>query len=401
MALHVRVANKGWRMGRLAAPALQCTRILHLLDLTIRRAWSRCLTGRVFVFALWSTCLLAALEFTGPATAPSLRLEEAPAMPAQYVNTACLPSAEPGILEVSAEDHEIVDACWGAALMQVAEAWRTTGSAESTLVAVLDTGVDAGNAHLSSRLEDSVVLTGVPGADDLCGHGTHVAGTIAAIAPGCRILNVKVADDRGLCDTASVARGIRLAADRGATVINLSLEVAPSAELEAAVAYAWGRGAVIVAAAGMPSAPAAQLLAADSYPQAGLSRSGARPVYPACYAPVIAVTGVTEERRLAPASNRAIWVDVAAPGYRTYSDVPGGHGYLTGTSSAAAHVSGLAALLCSLAQDRNGDGFVNDEVRRAIESTALPMNLEGTGSGIVNASAAVAWLDGPHTVDSE
>ena len=285
--------------------------------------------------------------------------------------------------------------------MQVAEAWRTPRSPGPTLVAVLDTGIDLDNAHLANRVDDSVALTGTPGADDRSGHGTHVAGTIAAIAPNCRILNVKVADDRGFCNTETVARGIRLAADRAAAVINLSLEVEPSAELETAVAYAWERGAVIVAAAGMPSAPAAQLLGEGMPSQPGSPRSGARPVYPACYPPVIAVTGVTASGEPAPASNLASWVDVAAPGYRTYSDVPDGHGFLTGTSTAAAHVSGLAAFLCGLADDRNGNGLVNDEVRRAIEATAIPLRAEGAGKGMVNAPAAVTWLTSQQLCDFE
>ena len=142
----------------------------------------------------------------------------------------------------------------------------------------------------------------------------------------------------------------------------------------------------------MPSSPAAQLLGDGSALQPASPPCGVRPVYPACYTQVIAVTGVTASGQPAPASNLAPWVDVAAPGYRTYSDVPGGHGYLTGTSSAAAHVSGLAALLCGIAADRNGNGAVNDEVRRAIEATAVPLPGDGAGKGIVNAPAAVTWL---------
>ncbi len=380
-------------MGRLAALAARCLCVLHLADSAVRRKWSHCLNGRFFVFLLWSTCMLAALEFGDASPGTYSSPEEAPYPPAQGVDPArslCPVSCAP--LAISAEDHEIVDMCWGATMMQVTEAWQTLQSPKSTLVAVLDTGVDGDNAHLTNRIDGGVALAGSSGTEDLCGHGTHVAGTIAAIAPNCRILNIKVADDRGFCNTASVARGIRLASDRGAAVVNLSLEVEPSPDLEAAVAYAWQRGAVIVAAAGMPSSPAAQLLGDGSALQPASPPCGVRPVYPACYTQVIAVTGVTASGQPAPASNLAPWVDVAAPGYRTYSDVPGGHGYLTGTSSAAAHVSGLAALLCGIAADRNGNGAVNDEVRRAIEATAVPLPGDGAGKGIVNAPAAVTWL---------
>jgi len=366
---------------------------VHLISCAVRRAWSRCLTGRVFAFTLWTTCVLAALEFSCPAAGLCRLQQETPDILTQTADSVCSAHPVAGVtLAVSAADREIVDLCWGASAMQITQAWQSPRSPGPTLVAVLDTGIDADNAHLAGRVEDSVALTGTTGANDLCGHGTHIAGTIAAIAPNCRLLNVKVADDRGFCDTQSVARGIRLAADRGASVINLSLEVEPSAELEAAAMYAWGQGAVLVAAAGMPSAPAAPLLGDVSFARRGSPRPAARLVYPACYSPVIAVTAVTETGQVAPASNLAPWVDVAAPGHRTYSVVPGGRGYLTGTSSAAAHVSGLAALLCGLAEDRNGNGFANDEVRRAIEVTAVPMSIEGTGKGMVNAPAAVVWL---------
>ncbi len=383
-------------MERWAARAEHARRILNALDGALRRAWARCLTGRVFVFTIWTTCAVAALDSAVPPPDPSSsQLTNAGAgMFTAPSNASGIPDAfRPG-LAVSDADRLTVDRCWGAAFMRVAAAWQICESPRSTLVAVLDTGIDIGNSHLADRTEDAIALTDATGTNDICGHGTHVAGTIAAIAPNCRLLNVKVMDDRGLCKDADVARGIRLAADRRAAVINLSLEVAPSAELEAAVSYAWERGAVIVAAAGMPrvAGPVSRLLGDASEASTGLPPPRNQPAYPAFYPQVIAVTGTTETGGIAPASNRAPWVDVAAPGYRTYADVPGGHGYLSGTSCAAAHVSGLAALLCGLAEDKNGNGLVNDEVRLAIESTATPMNLEGTGHGIVNAFAAIASL---------
>jgi len=322
----------------------------------------------------------------------------APPPPGEQLG-ASFSSDAPSVLTLAASDadREIVDSCWGASMMQVTEAWQVMDTPDVVLVAVLDTGIDPANEHLSGRIVDTVALAAPAETGDVCSHGTHVAGTIAAIAPNCRLLDVRVADDRGFCESACVAEGIRLAANRGASVINLSLEVDHSPSLEAAVAYAWERGAVVVAAAGMPqsSGPVLPYLRSAPPAVAGPCRPAlSPPVYPASYARVIAVTGVGEDGDLAPASNRADWVDAAAPGHRTYSDLPGGYGYLTGTSAAAAHVSGLAALLCGIAVDRNGNGVVNDEVRFAIESTAIPMDLEGTGSGIVNALAAVASLSG-------
>jgi subtilisin family serine protease len=81
---------------------------------------------------------------------------------------------------------------------------------------------------------------------------------------------------------------------------------------------------------------------------------------------------------------------VAAPGFNIYSELPENqYGYKTGTSAAGAHVSGVAALVFSVAEDSNGNGMVNDEVRRAIENSCTPIAVDGVGQGLVNAVEAV------------
>jgi len=238
-------------------------------------------------------------------------------------------------------------------------------------VAVLDTGIDEDNQDLADKLKAEVNFTNSPTSDDLYGHGTHMAGTIAAIAPECRLMNVKVADDAGRCQASVVARGIIWAVDHGAEVINLSLCTKSSPDLEEAVNYAWSRGAVIVAAAG------------------NIGKS--TPAYPAYYANCLAVAGTNENDSLASLSNHGDWVDVAAPGFNIYSELPHNqHGYKSGTSSAVAHVSGLAALVFSVAEDSNGNGTVNDEVRQAIENSCDSILADGVGNGRINAFQAVA-----------
>ena len=372
-------------------------------------AWSRCLTGRIFGLTVWATVAVALLIPTPPAPVQAATLTadiySSPG-PEQMVATTIVPADESGLYftmdempqggVASREDLEMLTDCWGASQMQVQEAWQAAGPLETVLVAVLDTGIDVDNPHLCDRVVASVAVIDTSGVDDVFGHGTHIASTITTIAPNSLLLNIKVADDRGFCHPQDVAEAIRLAANRGAAVINLSLQVESSSGLEAAVEYAWGKGAVLVAAAGMPvpNSSAFQGLIGMPVPTDGPCRPPmSPPIYPAFYAHTIAVTGTNEYNELAPVSNRAEWVDVAAPGYRTFSDMPDGErGYLTGTSTATAHVAGLAALLYGLAEDKNGDGRVNDEVRRAIEATAEPLAVEGTGSGIVNALAAVAYL---------
>lgn len=250
------------------------------------------------------------------------------------------------------------------------QAWQVTRGDQAVIVAVLDTGISKDNQHLTARLVAEVNFTDSPTSDDLYGHGTHIAGTIAAIAPECRLMNVKVADDRGRSEAPVVARGIVWAVDRGARVINISLCMRASPDLEEAVNYAWSQGAIIIAAAG--------------------NQGGAEPVYPAYYSNCLAVAGTNKSDSLALLSGHGYWVDVAAPGFNIYSELPQNrYGYMTGTSAAAAHVSGVAALIFSIAEDSNGNDMINDEVRRAIENSCTPIMGDGVGEGLVNAFQAV------------
>jgi subtilisin family serine protease len=86
-------------------------------------------------------------------------------------------------------------------------------------------------------------------------------------------------------------------------------------------------------------------------------------------------------------------VDCAAPGLNIYATLPDNkYGYKHGTSFATAYVSGLAALLFTVAADTSGDGYLNDEVLSAIESGCEAIDIDGTGKGIINISASIAAL---------
>lgn len=241
----------------------------------------------------------------------------------------------------------------------VASLWQVTTGSSETVVAVLDTGIDGNHEELSGKVIAEVNLTDSPTSGDIHGHGTHVAGIISAeddalgvsgVAPGCSLLNVKVADDIGSCRSSALAQGIIWAVDNGASVINISIEFGePSLALEKAIDYAWDRGSLTVAAAG--------------------NRGSDAPTYPAYYQNCLSVSAVKQDNNLAPLSNRGEWVDVLAPGFNVYSTLPGnGYGYKTGTSFACAYVSGLAALLFDVVTDTNQNGRSNDEVRAIIES---------------------------------
>jgi thermitase len=170
-------------------------------------------------------------------------------------------------------------------------------------------------------------------------------------------MNVKVADDDGTCQASVVARGVIWAVQNGAKIINISLEMESSTELEEAVDYAWNKGAIIIAAAGNSASTA--------------------PVYPAGYDNCVAVASTGQSNELAPLSNHGIWIDVMAPGFLIFSTLPGDtYGY----------DSGLAALLMNVVIDTNGNGRVNDEVRSIIETGCTRIDFAGSGNGIVDAA---------------
>jgi thermitase len=269
----------------------------------------------------------------------------------------------------SLEDDYLVEG-WGVSKIEAPQAWEITRGDPSIVVAVLDTGINKDNPDLAERVVAEVNFSDSPTSDDLYGHGTHMAGTIASIAPDCRLMNVKVADDTGKCQPSVVAKGIVWAVKHGAKIINMSLAMTSSPDLEEAVNYAWNQGAMVIAAAG--------------------NKGTSEPSYPAYYDDCLAVAGTDENGSLALLSSYGDWVDVAAPGFNIYSELPHNqYGYKTGTSAAAAHVSGVAALVFSVAKDTNGDGELNDEVRWAVENSCTAVTGSGLGQGLVNAFQAV------------
>jgi thermitase len=271
---------------------------------------------------------------------------------------------------------------WALNKIQAPVLWQVTTGVQGGLIAVLDTGIDQDHEDLFGRVVAEVNFTDSPICGDVYGHGTHVAGIIAAnsnneigvvgVAPESQLMNVKVANDKGECQAKAVASGIIWAVENRANVINISLEIRePSAGLEDAVNYAWSQGAVIIAAAG--------------------NDGSVLPVYPARYENSIAVAATRPDDTLAPLSNHGYWLDVAAPGSNIYSLLPGDrYEYKSGTSFAAAYVSGLAAQLYGIMTDRSGDGRINDEVREIIEAGCHEIGLSGVGKGRIDAASSLA-----------
>ncbi len=285
---------------------------------------------------------------------------------------------------VSVLDDPNEPAQWGLSAGDFPAAWTvTTGT--RVVVAVVDTGVRASHQDLDGAVipGTDLVQPGGDGTDDPNGHGTHVAGIIAARAngvggvggaPNVRILPVRVLDASGSGYMSDVASGILYAADHGARVINLSLGgTAPSPALEQAMQYANGKGAVVVAAAGNGA------------------ESGNAPLYPAAYSEAIAVAAVDDNLQWASFSNHGSYVDLAAPGVNILSDWSSSdtaYAYASGTSMAAPFVSAAAALVAAHAPTLNAA-----QVTQRLESTAEDLGTPGWddyyGHGLVDAAAAV------------
>lgn len=231
---------------------------------------------------------------------------------------------------------------WGLSAVDVPAVWPQTVG-EAVTVAVLDTGVDGTHEDLAGQVLPGVNVIGNQTSaltEDPHGHGTHVAGIIAAarnslgtvgVAPRARIMPVRVLDSDGAGYAGDVAEGIIWAVDHGASVINLSLGgPRPSSAQEAAIRYAVGQGVSVVAAAG------------NSGPTAGLE-------YPAAFSDVLAVAALTPQSEVASFSSRGGHVDLAAPGTMILSAQPGdAYAYRSGTSMASPFVAGAASLLLGL-----------------------------------------------------
>ena len=295
---------------------------------------------------------------------------------------------------------------WSLDAIGAPAAWNVTHG-DGIKVAVLDTGVLASHEDLAGQVVGAHDFTGSPaGASDVFGHGTHVAGIIAAaesnghglagIAPRAKILDSKILGDDGSGYLSDEIAGIQWAVQQGAKVINMSFgaDGACDPSEQAVVDDAWSAGVVLVAAAGNSGASGAIAPANCNHViGVGASTIGG-PSAP----------GRTESR--ASFSNHGSGVDVAAPGDHVYATMltsgsvsnATGYGPLSGTSMATPQVAGVAALIWATQY-----GTSSEAVVQRLTSTADP--IAGTGTdwtyGRVNAAAAVgtAVLAAPGHVD--
>lgn len=268
---------------------------------------------------------------------------------------------------------------WNLRSINVEGAWAET-KGQGVTVAVIDTGVTpVPDLEQTDLIPGYDFVNDTVEANDDFGHGTHVAGTIAqstnnsygvaGIAYEAKIMPLKVLDANGQGTITDIAEAIRYAADNGADVINMSLGGSGETQImQEAINYAHDKGVVIIAAAGNASENSAS--------------------YPARYPHVIGVSALDAAGLKAPYSNFGAGVDIAAPGgsetgliLQNTIDPSTGEavfeGY-QGTSMAAPHVAGVAALIKASGID-NPDDITNILKQSSRKVTEDPLNHFGAG----------------------
>lgn len=245
-------------------------------------------------------------------------------------------------------------------------------------VGVLDTGIAASHSDLNV-VSGASFVSGESYNTDGNGHGTHVAGTVAAldnsigvlgVAPNVSLYAIKVLNSSGSGTYSAIVSGIEWATANNLDVINMSLGgPSGSTALKQAVDKAYASGVVVVAAAG----------------NSGTSGSSSTIGYPAKYDSVIAVGAVNSSNQRASFSSVGPELDVVAPGVSIYSTYPSNtYATLNGTSMASPHVAGAAALILSKSPTLSAS-----QVRDRLSSTAT--NLGDSfyyGKGLINVEAA-------------
>ncbi|HXF64159.1 MAG TPA: S8 family serine peptidase [Caldilineaceae bacterium] len=275
---------------------------------------------------------------------------------------------------------------WALTRLQVEQAWDISTGAAIT-VAVLDSGIDTAHPDLAGRwlpgynfFDDNHDIT------DRCGHGTHVAGIVAAaadngegisgMAPQAILLPVKVIGDECFGSYGRMVKGIEYAVAQGARVIVISSGgLMYQQALHDAVRYARAQGVLVVVAAG--------------------NQDSRAPFYPGSFAESFTVAGTDTQDGAYAKSNYGEQIDVAAPAVHIYStyvrDGRSDYTYMTGTSMAAPHVGGLAALILAVQP-----AMPVDQLEHLLRLTADDLGAPGWdeefGAGRINAARALQTL---------
>lgn len=279
--------------------------------------------------------------------------------------------------------------------IRVLEAWDTTTGSENVIIAVIDTGMQLDHPDLETQLldrdgQDWDFASNDGSPDDSGSHGTHVCGTCAAasnnsigvagVAPGCRLMPLRINLTAGM--NANRADAIEFVTTQAQTntnrryVVNCSWRASGSfTAILSAIDDAVDSGVVVIFAAG----------------NAGKDMDIDGEQFPGAHPTAIAVAALDSSDQRASFSNHGSQVDLSAPGVHTLSTIPSSsYDFKSGTSMAAPHVAGVAALVWS-----TNMSLTNHEVRQVLENScddisAANPGMDGKlGSGRINAATAV------------
>ncbi|MDI6820298.1 MAG: S8 family serine peptidase [Candidatus Hodarchaeaceae archaeon] len=273
---------------------------------------------------------------------------------------------------------------WGVDRIGAPSAWPISTGA-GVKVAILDTGIQPDHPDLAANVKGGISLVGDENSADPArwndgnGHGTHVAGIAAAVnddvgvvgvAPAAWLYAVKVLADNGKGYVSDVVEGIDWSVQNGMQVINMSLGTTSDVPaLKDACDEAYARGILLVAAAGNEG-------------ENGVS-------YPARYESVVAAAATDGHDEVPTWSSKGAEIELAAPGVGVYSTYRGStYAWASGTSMAAPHVAGAAALVLA-----RSPGLTNAQVRSILQQTAQDLGPAGRdnlyGYGLVRADKAI------------
>lgn len=277
----------------------------------------------------------------------------------------------------------------GVRMVQAPEVWEEAERGKGNIVAILDTGCQPDHPDLQDRIVGGRNFTAdyngdTANFDDNNGHGTHVAGTVAAsyredggiagVAPAAHLLILKVLTGEGSGEYQGIIDGIHFAIDwigpgeETVSVISMSLGGPEDvAELHAAIKRAVDAGIAVVCAAGNEGD--------DSHDTDEFA-------YPGAYREVIQVGAVDFDRRIAEFSNTNDEIDLVAPGIDIYSTFPGSrYASMSGTSMAAPHVSGALALIKNISEKEFARELTEAELYAQLVRRTMPLGYPKTAEG--------------------
>ena len=271
---------------------------------------------------------------------------------------------------------------WHLATIQAPAAWNSSVGSAAQPIAIVDSGIDATHPDLASRIMAGWnFLSGNTDTHDQMGHGSAVAGTVAAATNNLTgvagvtwanpIMPLVVVDSTGYASYSNIASAITYAADHGARIINISIAgTSPSSALQSAVNYAWNKGSVVFAAAA--------------------NSGSSTPEYPAACDNVVAVSATDQSDALASFSNYGSWIDLSAPGVNILSTTNGGgYGSWSGTSFSSPIAAGVGALALAVQPSLSASALVS-----LLETNSDDLGAPGFdtsfGWGRVNAFKAVS-----------